>query len=337
MESLWMMLGGVVLFLFGITLLGEYLREFEGGRAERLLRRATDGRGRGFLLGFLVTAVVQSSSAVTVMTVSLADAGILTLGQIIPVMIGSNLGTTATAWLLCFRTETSGAPGLTVILACIGLLIYLVVPRRRVWGGLLLALFLLLVGMERMAVAAAPIAETEAFRRLTEMAVNPLTTLLAGTIFTGVIQSSSASIGLLQAFSTAGSVTWGMGVPLVLGGNIGTCVTVLLASVGCGANAKRAAFAHLKFNVLGTAALLPLWLLFGGPMQDRIINPVGIAVVHTAFNLLSAVFLLPVFDGLTGFFTLPTKRRRRLSPSLPASIGKRTAGTAFKEKKPARK
>lgn len=322
MESLWMMLGGVVLFLFGITLLGEYLRELEGGRAERLLRRATDGRWRGFLLGFLVTAVVQSSSAVTIMTVSLADAGILTLGQIIPVMIGSNLGTTATAWLLCFRTETSGAPELAVILACIGLLIYLLIPRRRVWGGLLLALFLLLVGMERMAAASAPITETAAFRRLTEMAVNPLSTLLAGTIFTGVIQSSSASIGLLQAFSTAGSVTWGMGVPLVLGGNIGTCVTVLLASVGCGANAKRAAFAHLKFNILGTAVLLPLWLLFGAPLQDRLMNPVGIAVVHTAFNLISAVFLLPAFDGLTGFFRFPAKRRRRLSCGFPIPKGR---------------
>ncbi len=337
MQSLWTMLGGVVLFLFGITLLGEYLRELEGGRAERMLRRATDGRWRGFLLGFLVTAVVQSSSAVTVMTVSLADAGILTLGQIIPVMIGSNLGTTATAWLLCFRTETSAAPELAVILACIGLLIYLLVPRRRVWGGLLLALFLLLVGMERMAAAAAPIAETAAFHRLTEMAVNPLSTLLAGTIFTGVIQSSSASIGLLQAFSTAGSVTWGMGVPLVLGGNIGTCVTVLLASVGCGANAKRAAFAHLKFNILGTAALLPLWLLFGAPMQDRLMNPVGIAVVHTAFNLISAVFLLPAFDGLTGFFRLPTKRRRGLSCGFPVPIGKRAAGAALGGKKPERK
>jgi len=334
MESLWMMLGGVVLFLFGITLLGEYLRELEGGR---VLRRATDGRWRGFLLGFLVTAVVQSSSAVTVMTVSLADAGILTLGQIIPVMIGSNLGTTATAWLLCFRTETSGAPELTVILACIGLLIYLLIPRRKVWGGLMLALFLLLVGMDRMAAAAAPIAGTAAFHRLTKMAVNPLSTLLAGTIFTGVIQSSSASIGLLQAFSTAGSVTWGMGVPLVLGGNIGTCITVLLASVGCGANAKRAAFAHLKYNILGTVALLPLWLLFGAPLQDRLINPVGIAMVHTAFNLFSAVFLLPAFDGVTGFFAFPSKRRRKLSGSLRRPTGKRASGIAFGEKNSARK
>ena len=337
MESLWMMLGGVVLFLFGITLLGEYLRELEGGRAERLLRRATEGRWRGFLLGFLVTAVVQSSSAVTVMTVSLADTGILTLGQIIPVMIGSNLGTTATAWLLCFRTETSSGPELTVIIACIGLLLYLLVPRRKVWGGLLLALFLLFVGMERMAAAAAPIAGTAAFRQLTEMAVNPLATLLAGTIFTGVIQSSSASIGLLQAFSTADSVTWGMGVPLVLGGNIGTCVTVLLASVGCGANAKRAAFAHLKYNIFGAAALLPLWLLFGGPMQDRLIDPVGIAAVHTAFNLISAVFLLPAFDGLTGFFELPEKGRQRLPGGCPVRLGKRIFGVVSGGKRSVRK
>lgn len=305
------MLGGIVLFLFGMALLGEYTRELGGGRMERLLRRATDGRWRGFLLGFAVTAVVQSSSAVTVLAVSLADAGILGLRQIIPVMIGSNVGTTATAWLLCLRTETTASPGLLVVAACGGLLLYLLAPGRRAWGGLLLGLFLLLTGMERMAAAAAPLAETEAFLRLTELAVRPLWAVLAGTVFTGIIQSSSASIGLLQAFSTAGSVTWGMGVPLVLGGNIGTCATVLLASAGCGANARRAAWAHLNFNLLGTAALLPLWLCFGAPLRDQPIGPVEIAAVHTVFNLISAALLLPIFEHLTGFFQLPAQRKQK--------------------------
>lgn len=312
MECLWPLLGGVVLFLFGMTLLGEYLRQIGGGRTERMLRRVTDRRGRGFLLGFAMTAVVQSSSAVTVLAVSLADTGILSLRQIVPVMIGSNVGTTSTAWLLCFRTDTSAAQGLTVAAACIGLLLYLLVPRRRIWGGLLLGLFLLLSGMEQMAVSAAPLTETEMFRRLTEMTNRPLSALLAGIVFTGVLQSSSAAIGLLQAFSTAGAVSWGMGVPLVLGGNIGTCVTVLLASIGCGTIAKRAALAHLRFNLLGTAALLPLWLCFGAPLRDRPINPMGIAAVHTAFNLLSAALFLPLSEHLTGFIQLPLRRRRKL-------------------------
>ncbi len=310
MECLWSMLGGIVLFLFGMTLLGEHLRELGGGRAERVLRRVTDSRRRGALLGFAVTAVVQSSSAVTVLAVSMADAGILSLRQIVPVMIGSNVGTTATAWLLCLRAGTTAAPALVVAMACIGLLLYLLVPKRRPWGGLLLGLFLLLTGMERMAASAAPLAQTETFHRLTAMAVHPLSAVLVGTAVTGVLQSSSAAIGILQAFSATGTVSWSVGVPLVLGGNIGTCFTVLLASIGGGPNAKRAALAHLRFNLLGTAALLPLWLCFGAPLRDRPIGPVEIAAVHTAFNLISAALLLPLSDCLTDFFPLPALKKR---------------------------
>lgn len=311
MDCLWSMLGGIVLFLFGMTLLGEHSRNLSGGRATRALRRLTDSRWRGALLGFMVTAVVQSSSAVTVLAVSLADTGILSLHQIIPVLIGSNVGTTATAWLLCLRAGTSAADSaLTVATACIGLLLYLLVPKRRAWGGLLLGLFLLLTGMERMTASAVPLGESDAFCRLTELAIHPLPAVLVGTVVTGVLQSSSAAIGLLQAFSATGMVSWSMGVPLVLGGNIGTCVTVLLASIGGGPNAKRAALAHLRFNLLGTAVLLPLWLSFGVPLRDCPIGPVEIAAVHTVFNLLSAALLLPFSDYLTGFVPLSVRRKR---------------------------
>lgn len=311
MNGLWSMLGGIVLFLFGMTLLGEHLRELSGGRAERALRRATDSRRRGALLGFAVTAVVQSSSAVTVLAVSLADAEILSLRQIVPVIIGSNVGTTATAWLLCLRPETSAfASALTVAAACTGLLLYLLIPKRRAWGGLLLGLYLLLTGMERMAASAAPLAKTVAFHRLMALAVHPLAAVLVGTVVTGVLQSSSAAIGLLQAFSATGTVPWSMGVPLVLGGNIGTCVTVLLASIGGGSNAKRAALAHLRFNLLGSAVFLPLWLSFGAPLRNRPIGPEEIAAVHTAFNLLSAVLLLPLSDCLASFFLIPAQRKQ---------------------------
>ena len=311
MDCLWSMLGGMVLFLFGMTLLGEHLRELSGGRAERALRRVTDSRQRGALLGFAVTAVVQSSSAVTVLAVSLADAEILTLRQIVPVIIGSNVGTTATAWLLCLRTGASAsASALTVAAACVGLLLNLLVPKRRAWGGLLLGLYLLLTGMERMAASAAPLAETATFHRLMVVAIHPLPAVLVGTAVTGVLQSSSAAIGLLQAFSATGTVPWSVGVPLVLGGNIGTCVTVLLASIGGGPNAKRAALAHLRFNLLGTAVLLPLWLSFGVKFRNRPIGPMEIAAVHTAFNLLSAAMLLPLSDYLTGAFLFPTRSKQ---------------------------
>jgi len=310
MDCLWTILGGIVLFLFGMTLLGEHLRELSGGRAERALRRVTDSRGRGLLLGFAVTAVVQSSSAVTVLAVSLADAEILSLRQIVPVMIGSNVGTTATAWLLCLQMGPSAAASaLTVAAACVGLLLYLLVPKCRAWGGLLLGLYLLLTGMERMAASAAPLAETETFHRLMGLAVHPLAAVLVGTTVTGVLQSSSAAIGLLQAFSATGTVPWSVGVPLVLGGNIGTCVTVLLASIGGGTNAKRAALAHLRFNLMGTAALLPLWLGFGVTLRNRPIGPMEIAAVHTAFNLLSASMLLPLSDYLTGSFLFPARSK----------------------------
>ena len=312
MDCLCTMLGGVVLFLFGMTLLSDHLRELGGGRAERLLRRATNSRWRGAALGFAVTAVVQSSSAVTVLAVSLADVGILSLRQTVPVLIGSNVGTTATAWLLCLRTGPGAiAPMLIVAVACIGLLLYLLIPTRRAWGGLLLGLFLLLSGMEQMSAAAAPLARTEAFRSLTVLADRPVLAVLAGAAVTGVLQSSSAAIGLLQAFSATGTIPWGIGVPLVLGGNIGTCVTVLLAAIGGGKNAKRAALAHLGFTLRGTAVLLPLWLGFGRPLLELPITPVGIAAVHTGFNLISAALLLPLSDHLAGFVPLPAGNRNQ--------------------------
>lgn len=303
MAGIWALLDGVILFLFGMTLMGEHLRSLGGGRTERLLRRAAAEKRSGALLGCVVTAAVQSSSAVTVLAVSLADAGILTLRQTVPVLIGSNVGTTITAWLTGLRAGAAdgsgdGGAAVTVLLAGGGLLAYLLLPGRRALGGLALGLFLLLTGMERMTAAAAPLAELEPVRRL--VGGTTWSSLAAGAAVTGVLQSSSAAIGLLQAFSATGGVTWGAGVPLVLGGNIGTCATVLLASLGGGRNAKRAALAHLKFNLAGTALLLPVWLVLGAPLRQRAIQPLEIAAVHTGFNLLAAALLLPLSDRLAG-------------------------------------
>lgn len=313
MAWIWQLLGGVVLFLFGMALMGEHIHQLAGGRLERTLRRVTAGRYRGALAGFLTTAVVQSSSAVTVLAVSLTDGGILPLRQTIPVVIGSNVGTTATAWLLCLRTGaySDTTQIFTAAMACAGLLLYLAVPKRRAWGGVLLGLFLLLLGMEQMADAATPLAGTDAFQELTALGEHPLLAVAAGTAVTGLLQSSSASIGLLQALCATEAITWEMGVPLVLGGNIGTCVTVLMASIGGGPNAKRAALAHLQFNLLGTTAAIPLWLAFGVPLRELPISPMEIAAVHTGFNLFSAALLLPLSDRLTGFFFAPSLKRRK--------------------------
>lgn len=303
MEWIWALLGGVILFLFGMVLMCEHLQQVSGGRAEKALRSMTSNRWRGAALGFFVTAIIQSSSAATVLAVSLADAGILGLQQTVSVIIGSNVGTTATAWLLCLHTEsTNKQSAIVVILAAFGLLIYLLLPKRRAWGGLLLGLFLLLSGMGQMSLAAAPLTNTPLFREFLQMASHPVLGVLIGIIVTCILQSSSASIGLVQAFSTSGSVSWSVGVPMVLGGNIGTCITVLLASVGGGPNARRAAWAHLQFNLLGTIVFFPLWLLAGKSMMTKPVDAIGIAAVHTGFNLISAILLLPLSNHLTGFF-----------------------------------
>lgn len=301
MEQLMQLLTGMVLFLFGMTLMGEHLHTVANTRAKRFLQRAAGSWQRGLLIGFAVTAVIQSSSAVTVLVVALADAGILGLRQAVSVIIGSNLGTTVTAWILCLGGAVPGwmQPMATLLAVC-GLGLYLLWPEKRAWGGIILGLFLLLCGMGQMTDAAAPLAETALFSRLVELAEHPLAGLVAGILFTGILQSSSASVGLLQAFSAAGRITWAMAVPLVLGQNIGTCTTVLLASAGGGRNARCAALCHLGFNVAGATVLLPIWLVLGNKIGSSPVSPVGIALIHSGFNLLAGALVVPILSGQGG-------------------------------------
>lgn len=313
METVLALLCAAAVFLFGMALLGENLQQLAGGRAEAALRRATDSRWKGLLLGFAVTALIQSSSAATVLAVSLADAGVLTLEQVVPLIVGANVGTTVTAWLLCLGGGQGDAGlYLTALLAVSGLLLYLFSPRNRARGGILLGLFLLLTGMAQMTEAAAPLAEEAAFARLMRLTAHPTLGVLAGALFTGLLQSSSASVGLLQAFSASGHVSWSAAVPLILGQNIGTCVTALLASVGGGVNAKRAALSHLWFNVLGVAAVLPMCRIAEHffPFLNQPIDGVGIALVHTGFNVAAAVLLTPFEKPLERLLTAPKGRRR---------------------------
>lgn len=297
------LIGGLALFLLGISFLGEGMERLAGGRAERYLRRCTSSRGRGFLLGTAVTAVVQSSSAVTVIAVSLADSGLLTLRQVIPVVIGANVGTCATAWLLClFQTGSDVLTALPAALAgAVGTGLYLFSRRRKHWGMVLLGFLLLLTGMEAMTAAAELLAGQPGTQLLLAAARHPLLGLLFGTVLTAFIQSSSASVGILQALSVSGQISVAMALPVILGENIGTCATAFLATLRGGRAAKQTALTHLLFNCMGTAGVFLLLMLFkkpAAPLLERAADFESIAVIHTVFNLFSAALLLPFSEGL---------------------------------------
>ena len=296
---------GLAFFLFGMYLLSKSLEAIAGGRLERVLRSATARPLRGLALGTAVTMAVQSSSAVTVMLVSLAEAGLVTVARAVPILFGANIGTTLTAWLLSLAGLEGDAlwirllkpEGFAPILAAVGILLLYAgkTHRRHLAGEALLGFAVLMSGMEQMKDAVAPLAENEAFTDLLIRFQNPLLGVLAGAVVTAVIQSSSASVGILQALAISGSVTRSLAVPLIMGQNIGTCVTALLSSVGGGKSAKQLARLHLLINTLGTAVFLPLYWgadrLLSFP--DGPIDAFGIALVHTFFNLGITVLLLP--------------------------------------------
>ena len=301
------LLGGVALFLFAMNVMGEALENQAGSRLEELLGRLTTGKGAGFLTGLTVTAVIQSSSAATVMVVGFVNAGLLSLQQAVHVIMGANVGTTVTSWVLSlaglesdhFLARLLRPEALASVAALGGIVLY----TLRRWkngkniGRILLGFGVLMTAMEIMSTSVAPLKESEQFRRVLTWFDNPLLGVLAGAALTAVLQSSSASVGILQALSATGQVTAAGAVPIILGQNIGTCVTALLASVGTGVNARRAAVVHLLFNVTGAAAALVAFLLLRGVLPAGPMGPVGIALTHTAFNAASTALLLP-FSGL---------------------------------------
>ena len=310
MELFWnllSLLGGLALFLFGMNLLGQGLEKRAGNRLKGLLGRLTAGRFRALLLGTAVTALIQSSSAVTVMAVGFVNSGLMSLSQVIGIIMGANLGTTATSWLISLtQLEGDGfllrllkPSSFTPILASVGIILYLFPKRdsRRSTGGILLGFAVLMFGMETMSEAVKPLASLPAFSEVLLWFQNPLLGILAGALLTAILQSSSASMGILQALSSAGSLTVGAAIPIVMGQNIGTCVTALLASIGTNRNAKRAAMIHLYFNLIGTVILLAAFSLLRWlgmlAYAENAITAVGIAVVHTLFNLLCTLLLFP--------------------------------------------
>ena len=301
------MIGGLCLFLFGMNLMGEALERAAGSSLRTLLSRLTTNRLLGFLTGLAVTAVIQSSSATTVMVVGFVNSGLLSLRQAIGVIMGANVGTTVTAWIL----SLSGIDGdtlilqllkpsnFTPILALIGIIYYMFMKdsKKKDIGMILLGFSVLMFGMDAMSGAVKGLRDEVWFQDLFLLFTNPVLGVAAGAVLTAVIQSSSASVGILQALSATGQVTYAAAVPIIMGQNIGTCITAILSCFGTNKNAKRAAFVHLLFNVLGTLIGLILFILAGWLFSPAILGEsasrLGISICHTVFNILCTAILLP--------------------------------------------
>ncbi len=302
------LIGGLCLFLFGMNIMGEALEKCAGSRLKTILGKITGNKLTGFLLGLGVTAVIQSSSATTVMVVGFVNSGLMTLKQAINVIMGANVGTTVTAWLLSlsgisgdsFLVTMLKPTSFTPILALIGIVCYMFSksPKKKDVGMILLGFATLMTGMETMSGAVSGLRDVPEFRNILLMFSNPVLGVFAGALLTAVIQSSSASVGILQALSTTGQITYLTAVPIIMGQNIGTCVTAMLSSVGTNKNARRTAVVHLLFNIIGTVVWLTVFCAVKSlvvlPILDESANQMGIAVIHSAFNILCTALLLPM-------------------------------------------
>lgn len=306
------MIGGLALFLYGMHMLSEGLEKISGGKLERILEKMTDSRWKAVLLGAGVTAVIQSSSATTVMVVGFVNSGIMKLSQAIGVIMGANVGTTITSWLLSltglegdsFWLKLIKPTSFSPVLAIIGVvfIVFLKNAKKRDIGGILVGFAILMTGMNTMSDAMKPLSENPTFTGLFTMFANPVLGLIVGALLTAVIQSSSASVGILQALCATGKVTYASAVPIILGQNIGTCVTAMMSGVGAGKNAKRAATIHLMFNVIGVAVFMAVFYTINFVMPFAFLgesaNSAGIALVHTCFNILATLVLLPFANQL---------------------------------------
>ncbi len=301
------MVGGLALFLYGMEVMGNGLSKASGGRMERILEKMTDNIFKAVLLGAGVTAVIQSSSATTVMVVGFVNSGIMKLSQAVGVIMGANIGTTVTSWLLSLTgiqgdnfiltmmKPSSFSPILAVI--GVGFLMFSKNEKKKDIGTILIGFTVLMFGMETMSDAVKPLADVPEFANILLMFKNPLLGMLAGLILTAVIQSSSASVGILQSLCVTGAVSYGAAIPIIMGQNIGTCVTALLSSIGASKNAKRTAFVHLYFNIIGTAIFMIGFYAINAVVHfgfiDDMANPAGIAVIHSIFNIFATAILLP--------------------------------------------
>ena len=305
--SVFTLCGGLAFFLYGMTTMSKSLEKMAGGKLERVLKRMTSNPFKSLLLGAGITIAIQSSSAMTVMLVGLVNSGVMELGQTIGVIMGSNIGTTLTAWILSLTGIESESvfvnllkpENFSPVIALVGIILIMASKkqRRRDIGRILVGFAILMYGMELMKDAVSPLADMPEFSSLLTAFNNPLLGVLVGAVFTGVIQSSAASVGILQALALTGSITYGMAIPIIMGQNIGTCVTALLSSIGVNRNAKRVSVIHISFNIIGTVVGLILFYggnaLFHFAFMNTAVGAVGIAFCHTVFNVFTTLLLLP--------------------------------------------
>lgn len=302
------LIGGLSLFLFGMNIMGQALERKAGNKLKDLLAKMTNSKFKGFLTGLVITAVIQSSSATTVMVVGFVNSGLMTLRQAINVIMGANIGTTITSWILSLGDIDGSSilitllkpTSFTPILALVGIIFYMFLKddSKKDIGSILLGFATLMFGMDTMSNAVSGLANVPGFSNLFILFANPLLGVLVGALLTAIIQSSSASVGILQALSSTGQVTYGAAVPIIMGQNIGTCVTCLLSSIGTNKNARRAAVVHLLFNTIGTVVILTLFCIIKTfvyiPLLSEQASMFGIALTHSIFNVLCVMILLPM-------------------------------------------
>ncbi len=318
---------GLALFLYGMELMGDALKKSAGNNLKAILGKMTTNPVKGFFLGLVVTAVIQSSSATTVMVVGFVNSGTMTLLQSVGVILGANVGTAVTAWLTALSGIDGGSEALGVIqylkpdawmpiLALIGICLVMFVKRgkKKDIGVILLGFSILMVGMSMMSDAVAGLKNDDGFKSILTMFENPILGVLAGLVLTAIVQSSSASVGILQSLTATGAITYGAAIPIVMGQNIGTCVTAMISSVGANKNGKRAALVHLYFNVIGVVVVLALFYLMSWlikPIEAFVsgtyIDMWGVALVHTVFKLICVVILGPFYKLLAKLATLTIK------------------------------
>ncbi len=315
------MIGGLCLFLFGMNVMSGGLERAGGGKLESILEKLTSNRFSAVAVGAGVTAVIQSSSATTVMVVGFVNSGIMKLRQAIGLIMGANVGTTVTAWLLSLTSIAGGSlllkfckpSSFTPILAVVGIILYMVGKRgiKRDVGEILLGFAVLMGGMATMSAAVEPLKDVPEFTQILTIFENPLMGIIVGAVITAIIQSSSASVGILQALCVTGCFTYGSVIPIIMGQNIGTCVTAIIACLGGNRSAKRTACVHLYFNIIGTIVFLVLYFtidaIIGFPFSNDTVGPASIALIHSIFNIFTTCILLPFVGGLEklAYLTMP--------------------------------
>ncbi len=325
------LLGGLALFLYGMNVMGDGLKKVSGGKLELILQKMTANPIKGVLLGLIVTAIIQSSSATTVMVVGFVNSGIMELSNTVGVIMGANIGTTVTSWIL----SLTGIKGDNIfmqmlepsffspVMAFIGIILIMFAKseKKSDTGSILIGFAILMTGMSSMSAAVAPLSNNPDFAQLMTMFSNPILGLLAGTILTAIIQSSSASVGILQALCATGTITYSVALPIIMGQNIGTCITAILSAIGANRNSKRTALIHLFFNIIGTIIFMVLFytanMFVGFSFLPQQADEKGIAIIHSCFNIFATVLLLPFSNQLVklAYIALPVKERENQKES----------------------